>query len=113
MKVGEFIEKAKGKENLDLVIRKDDKHQLTCHTTVNVKDAVVGFDWTNNQLVLIPSVKLSTSQVVVEQNMRKALREEASRCTRHLQLAAKLARMIQEIENEELRERIHAVLKEF
>ena len=113
MKVGELINLAKGHEDDELTIVKHDKGQLTCNTTVGVKDAQVGFDWTHGQLVLTPEVKLATEQSVIDERVRKTLRNEAERNTRHLQLAARLARMIQGITDKDLRNRIHEVLKQF
>lgn len=113
MKVGELINLAKGHEDDELTIVKHDKGQLTCHTTVGVKNAQVGFDWTHGQLVLTPEVKLATEQSVIDERVRKTLRNEAERNTRHLQLAARIARMIQGITDEDLRNRIHDVLKQF
>ena len=113
MKVGEFIAGAKGYEDCELTIRKHDKGQLTSNTTVPVKAVHIGFDWTHNQLVLEPEVELQTSQATVERRIKDQLVQEYERNTNHMRLAAKLARMIQEIPDEGLRNRIHDVLKQF
>lgn len=44
----------------DITIEKSDPYQLTSNTTVQIERADVGFDWTHNQVVLTPSVKLTT-----------------------------------------------------
>ena len=44
MTVGEFMEHAKGHEDCELVVRKHDKWQASCNTTVPVERAHVGFD---------------------------------------------------------------------
>lgn len=109
MKVGELINLAKGHEDDELTIAKHDKGQLRCHTTVGVKDAHPGFDWTHGQFVLTPEVNLATEQSVIDERVRKTLSNEAERNTRHQQLAALF---IQGMTDEDLRNRIHEVLKQ-
>lgn len=113
MTVGQFIKRARGCDDYELVIRKHDKHQLTCHTTVSVQDANAGFDWTHGKFVIEPSVELSTSQAVVDKHIREQLRNYSSRVTEHMSLAAQIAKLILDIKDVELRDKIHTILKKF
>ena len=120
MTVDEFI---KGIEELkqhyrdlgdySITVHKQDKHQLSCSTTVPVDKAHVGFDWTMNQIVLEPSVKLTTHPDETRDAMLGKLSQYSKDLTRHMSLAATLARMLKDIPDEEVRNRFHAVLKEF
>ena len=120
MTVDEFI---KGIEELkqhyrdlgdySITVHKQDKHQLTCSTTVPIEDFNVGFDWTMNQIVLEPSVKLTTHPDETRDAMLGKLSQYSKDLTRHMSLAATLARMLKDIPDEEVRNRFHAVLKEF
>ena len=67
MTVDEFIkgieelkQRYRDLEDYSITVHKQDKHQLTCSSTVPIEDFKVGFDWTMNQIVLEPSVKLTT-----------------------------------------------------
>lgn len=113
MTVGELIERAKGRENWQLTVRKHDKWQLRCNTTVPVKSARPGFDWTHEQFILEPEVELVTSASEIDKAMRDKVKDYSNRLTQHLVVAAQLARMIQDIPDEALRNRIHEKLKEF
>ena len=97
----------------EIMYDKNDKHQLTCSTTVPIDDFKVGFDWTMNQIVLEPSVKLTTHPDEKRDAMIDKLNQYSKDLTRHMSLAAKLSRMINEIPDEEVRNRFHSVLKEF
>jgi len=102
----------KGREDaLELTVRKHDKNQLTCYTTVPIDRVEIGFDWTQNQIVLHPSIKLSTEQSVVDENMRKSLKNEYERRTDTLKKLAEVSRLCQEIQDGELREKIQDILK--
>lgn len=96
-----------------ITIHKKDKNQLSCSTTVPVKDFRTGFDWTMNQIVLEPSVKLTTHPDETRDAMLGKLSQYSKDLTRHMSLAATLARMLKDIPDEEVRNRFHAVLKEF
>ena len=120
MTVDEFMKKMEGlkKHYRDLgeysiTVHKHDKEQLSCSTTVPVESCNVGFDWTMNQIILEPSVKLTTHPDETQESLRKKLWEMYHEETRHKSLAATLARMLDEIPDEEVRNRFHAVLKEF
>ena len=120
MTVDEFI---KGIEELkqhyrdlgdySITVHKQDKNQLSCSTTVPVKDFRTGFDWTMNQIILEPSVKLTTHPDETRDALRKKLWEMYHAGTRHKSLAATLARMLDEIPDEGVRNRFHEVLKQF
>ena len=75
MTVGEFIERAKGHEDCELVVRKHDKSQLSCSTTVPVNSAHMGFDWTHGQFVLETKTKLVTSDAAVSEHLGEKLKE--------------------------------------
>lgn len=96
-----------------ITVHKQDKNQLCCSTTVPVKDFRTGFDWTMNQIVLEPSVKLTTHPDETRDAMIEKLNQYSKDLTRHMSLAATLARMLKDIPDEEVRNRFHAVLKEF
>ena len=66
-----------------------------------------------NQIVLEPSVKLTTHPDEKRDAMIEKLAQYSKDLTRHMSLAAKLARMLDEIPDEEVRNRFHSVLKEF
>ena len=111
MTVGEFIERAKGHEDCELVVRKHDKWQLSCNTTVPVESAHAGFDWTNGQFILEPKTRLVTSADEVSAAMSEKLKDYSSRLTQHLSSASRIAMMLNEIPDENLRNRIHEELK--
>lgn len=120
MTLNEFIDKIEGykkyKNNIgeySITVQKNDKNQLTCSTTVPIDDFKVGFDWTMNQIVLEPSVKLTTHPDEKRDAMIEKLVHYSKDLTRHMSLVAKLARMLDEIPDEEVRNRFHSVLKEF
>ena len=66
-----------------------------------------------NQIVLEPSVKLTTHPDEKRNAMIEKLAHYSKDLTRHMSLAAKLARMLDEIPDKEVRNRFHSVLKEF
>lgn len=112
----EFCQRPRIKDNMDnlqLTVRKHDKNQLTCYTTVPIERVETGFDWTNNQIILHPSIKLSTEQSVVDENTRSYVRSVTDRITKHLRLAADIAALATKIEDKELRGKIQSLLKEF
>ena len=111
MTVSEFIERAKGHEDCELVVKKHDKGQLSCSTTVPVDSAHMGFDWTHGQFVLETKTKLVTSDDDVSERLGEKLKEYSSRLTQHLAIASRIALMLKEITNEDLRKRIHDELK--
>lgn len=111
MTVGEFIERAKGHEDCELVVRKHDKWQLSCNTTVPVERLDVGFDWTMGQFIIYPSVDLVTSADEVRMALSEKLKDYSNRLTQHLSAAARIAMMLKEIPDENLRNRIHEELK--
>ena len=120
MTVNEFIDRIEGYKQhysnigeYSITVHKNDKHQLTCSTTVPIDDFKVGFDWTMNQIVLEPSVKLSTHPDEKRDVMIDKLNRYSKDLTRHMSIAAKLVRMLDEIPDEEVRNRFHSVLKEF
>lgn len=112
MTVGELVEKAKGREDWKLTVRKHDKWQLSCSTTVPVKTAHPGLDWTHGEFIIEPETDLVTSADEVSKAMGQKIEDYSHRLTRHLMIAADLARMIQAIPDEALRTRIHEKLKE-
>ena len=111
MTVGEFMEVAKGHEDCELVVRKHDKWQLSCNTTVPVKNAHVGFDWTMGQFILETKTQLVTSADAVSASLSEKLKDYSSRLTRVLSIGARIAMMLKEIPDENLRNRIHEELK--
>ena len=120
MTVDEFIKKIEGLKqhyrnlgDYSITVHKQDKNQLSCSTTVPVKDFRTGFDWTMNQIILEPSVKLTTHPDETRDAMIERLNQYSKDLTRHMSLAATLARMLKDIPDEEVRNRFHAVLKEF
>lgn len=112
MTVARLVELAKGREDWELTVHKHDKWQLRCNSTVPVKDAGPGLDWTHGQFILEPSVELVTSASEIDRAMSDKIADYSHRLTQHLIIAADLARMIQEIPDEGLRTRIHEKLKE-
>ena len=111
MTVGEFVEQAKGHEDCELVVRKHDKWQLSCNTTVPIERAYMGFDWTMGQFILEPKIQLVTSADEVSKAMSEKLKDYSSRLTQHLSTASRIAMMLKEIPDENLRNRIHEELK--
>lgn len=111
MTVGEFIDLAKGHEDCELVVRKHDKWQLTCNTTVPVESVHVGFDWTMGQFILETKTQLVTSADEVSASLSEKLKDYSSRLTRVLSIGARIAMMLKEIPDENLRNRIHEELK--
>ena len=112
MTVGEFIELAKGHEDCELVVSKHDKWQLSCYTTVPVERAYMGFDWTMGKFIIEPSVRLVTSADETSKALHEKLKDYSSRLTRVLSIGSRIAMMLEEIPDENLRNRIHNELKE-
>ena len=112
MTVGEFIELAKGREDHDLTVRKHDKWQLSCNTTVPVEAASPGLDWTSGQFIIYPSVDLVTSADEINKALHDKVADYSHRLTRHLSIAAQIAMLLKDIPDEGLRNRIHDLLKE-
>ena len=112
MTVGEFIELANGHENCELVVRKHDKCQLSCNTTVPVESAHVGFDWTHGQFILEPKIQLVTSADEISKALHDKVVDYSHRLTRHPSIAAQIAMLLKDIPDEGLRNRIHDLLKE-
>ena len=94
-----------------ITVHKQDKNQLSCFTTVPVESCNVGFDWTMNQLVLEPSVKLTTHPDETRDAMIWKLNQYSKDLTRHMSLAATLARMLKDIPDEEVRNRLSRMKK--
>jgi hypothetical protein len=99
--------------NYSITIHKHDKTQLSCSTTVPVDKLDVGFDWTMNQVILEPSLKLTTHPDETHEKLQDHLSQMYREKTNHLRLAAELSRMTENIEDEGLRDRFNAILKEF
>lgn len=112
MTVGEFIELAKGREDHELTVRKRDKWRLSCSTTVPVKAASPGLDWTHGQFIIYPSVDLVTSADEISKALHDKVADYSHRLTRNLSIAAQIAMLLKEIPDEGLRNRIHDLLKE-
>ena len=112
MTVGEFIELAKGREDHKLTVRKHDKWQLSCNTTIPVKAAYPGLDWTHNQFILEPAVELVTSADEISKALHDKVVDYSHRLTRHISIAAQIAMLLKDIPDEGLRNRIHDLLKE-
>ena len=112
MTVAELAEYAKDRMDWDITIRKHDRWQLSCHTTVPVEKAYRGLDWTQGQIVLEPKVELVTSAEEIDKSLAEMVENYSKRLTDHLSIAAQIARLIQEIPDEKLRDKIHTLLKE-
>ena len=98
----------------NVTIHKQDKNQLSCHTTVPVERIDMGFDWTTNQLILEPSIKLTTHPDETHDNLVQMLVEHSKDKTRHLMLAAQLARIVEnEVNDEDLKGRMRDILRQF
>lgn len=114
MTLDELKERTKHlKGDYQLTVRKSDSHQLCCSSTVPIEKAEVGFDWTDGQIVLIPEIKLVTDPETVNKRMEKSLEEYASKCSTYLRIAAKLARMIDNLPDSEDKSKLEKVIKEF
>ena len=100
-------------EEYSVTVRKHDKDQLSCSTTVPVESCNVGFDWTMNQLVLVPSLRLTTHPDETQEALKRKLWEMYHEKTRHLSLVASLSKMVKDIKDEDVRKRFEDVLKEF
>ena len=120
MTVDEFI---KGVEELkkhypnigeySMTIHKKDKNQLSCSTTVPIERLDVGFDWTMNQVVLEPSLKLTTHPDETHDKLVEKLSWCSKERLNHISLAAQMSKMLGEIQDEDLRNRFHDILKQF
>ena len=120
MTVDEFIKKIKELKKYyhnigeySITVHKHDKNQLTCSTTVPINSFGIGFDYTMNQIVLEPSIKLNTHPDVTKDNMFKKVNQYSQDSIRHMSLVASLSKMLNEIPDENVRNKFHEVLKQF
>lgn len=113
MTLDELKERTKHlKGDYQLTIRKSDRHQLCCSSTVPIENSEVGVDWTHGQIVLIPEIKLVTDPEIVNKRMEKSLEEYASKCSTYLRILAKLSSIIDGMENNEDKRLLNKVLDE-
>lgn len=113
MTIDEFKDKTKHlKGEYQLTIRKYDEHQLTCNTTVPVEKVEIGFDWTHDQVILIPSVKLGTDPKIVGDRIQKSLNDYALRCSDYLRILAKITKLVDQMEDGNDKNKLNNILDE-
>ena len=113
MTVNEFIAKVPERcRDYELTVEKSDRGQLRCFTTVPVGSVKIGFDYTSEQVIIEPSIRLSTAPEVVDENRTRIMVEQAEWITNALKTAATISAMLEEIPDAELRNRIREKLKE-
>lgn len=113
MTVREFISQIpEHRLDHDLTIARHDKKQLSAFGTVPVKSVSYGFDYTNGQVILEPSIRLSTDPEIVNDHRVKLLMEYSERITKAVMTAAKISTMLESIPDENLRDRIREKLRE-
>lgn len=97
----------------NITVAKHDKNQLTAFTTVPVDSARRGFDWTHEQIVLEPSVRLNTHPEEIEANLKKNYEEKTRMRTDNLRIVAKLIKYVEEeLEDGPKKDRIKEMIRE-
>ena len=95
-----------------LTIRKSDSHQLCCSSTVPVEKVEIGFDWTHGQVIFIPSIKLVTDSEVVNKQTEQTLKDYAIRCSDYLRIFAKIAKLVDQMEDGNDKNKLNNALDE-
>lgn len=114
MTLKEFKDKTKHhKDDWTVVIRKSDRDQLCCNTTVPVKSVSAGFDWTMNQVVLTPEIPLTTNPGTVDERHKRDIKMYSAKCARYMHIAAKLSMLISSMEDSDIKTKLTDTVKEF
>ena len=95
-----------------LTIKKSDRHQLCCSSTVPVEKVEIGFDWTHGQVIFIPSTKLVTDPEITDRQTEQTLKDYAIKCSDYLRILAKIATLVDQIENGNDKNKLNNVLEE-
>lgn len=113
MTLEEFKEKTKHlKGDYQITIKKSDKHQLCCSSTIPIEKAEIGLDWTDGQIILIPMTKLVTDPKVVNKQTEQTLKDYAIRCSDYLRILAKIARIVDQMEDGNDKNKLNDALDE-
>jgi hypothetical protein len=113
MTLNELLKKIpEGKRDYTLAVAKHDEGQLSAYTTVPVDKAHLGFDWTHEQIVLEPMVRLVTAPQEVHDANKEAVEYFSGRVTKAMGLAAEISRMIEDMPDAELKMKIRSKLAE-
>ena len=113
MTLNELLKKIpEGKRDYTLAVAKHDEGLLSAYTTVPVDKAHLGFDWTYEQIVLEPMVRLVTAPQNVHDANQEAVEYFSGRVTKAMGIAAEISRMIEDMADNELKMKIRSKLAE-
>ena len=113
MTVGELIELVpENKRKLELAVVKCDKNQLPQNSTVLIKSGNIGYDWTSGQFVLEPVVNLVVDPDSKSNELSSAVEYFAERVARARDRAAEVSKMVEDLQDAELKMKIRSKLAE-
>ena len=100
------------KRNLELAVTKRDKNQLPQNSTVLIKSGNIGYDWTSGQFVLEPMVNLVAYSDSKDNSLSSAVEYFSERVARARDRAAEVSRMVEDLQDVELKMKIRSKLAE-
>ena len=113
MTLNELLKKIpEDKRDYNLTVAKHDEGQLSAYTTVPVGSANIGFDWTHEQIVLEPVVRLVTEPRVVRDANKEAVEYFSGKVTKAMAIAAEISRMVEDMQDNDLKMKIRSKLAE-
>lgn len=112
MKLNELIALSDKCGEYDITVKKSDRGQLSCHTTMPIESFSMGFDWTANQLILNPVNELFSASTPPDEKVIGRLKFYSEERTKTLSHLATLSKLIQEVKDEDLRQKMRKEIME-
>ena len=112
MKLNELIALSDKYGEYDITVKKSDRGQLSCHTTMPIESYSIGFDWTTNQLILNPANEMFSASTPPDEKVIERLKSYSEERTKMLCSMAKMSRLVQEVKDDELRKKMREVIME-
>lgn len=112
MKLNELIALSDKCGEYDITVKKSDRGQLSCHTTMPIESFSMGFDWTANQLILNPVNELFSASIPPDEKVIGRLKFYSEERTKTLSHLATLSRLIQEVKDDDLRQKMRKEIME-
>ena len=112
MKLNELIALSDKCGEYDITVKKSDRGQLSCHTTMPIESFSMGFDWTANQLILNPVNELFSASTPPDEKVIGRLKFYSEERTKTLSHLATLSKLIQEVKDDDLRQKMRMEIME-